>query len=140
VFLVETDRDAPLERSPGNAKVLEAGPDEVVDHLVEPAPGFDKLRVLFVIFHQLARVRGKPEKVRILLRFCDIRAAFGALVPVKLRFRPESFAGFAVHAAVFAEVDIAFFIQFGKYHLDRFLVRRVRCADELVVADVHQFP
>ena len=79
VLRVKVHGNAPGERGAGNAQVLQAGLNEVVDHFVEPGLGLDKIRMVLIILHQLVGIGGELKEIRFLLRPLDLPAAVGTL-------------------------------------------------------------
>ena len=136
---VKIDGDAPVEAGAGHAQILKAGLYEVVYHLVDTGGGLEKFAAFQQLLHGLC-VLGKAEEICLLLGVVDLSAAVGALAVDELAFRPEAFAGGAVHTLVCALVDIAVVVHLledALYGLDMVVVGG---ADETVVGDVHELP
>ena len=140
VLRIEIDRDAPLERRAGHAKILQAGQQEVVHHLVLPRDGLNEFRMRIDVVDQPRRILAHFEKVRFLLGGLDLAAAVRALAVHQLRHREERFARNAVHALIVALIDIALLIEALENLLHLRFVIGVGRADELVVARSHQVP
>ena len=140
VTRVKIDRDAPGERGTGNAQVLKAGLQEVVDHLVLAALRLDELRMLLDVLHQAVGVLAHTEEVCFLLGVHARAAAVRAAAVLELALGPEGLTRLAVFALVRTLVNIALIIQLFEDLLHLFLVHRVGGADELVIGGVHQIP
>ena len=136
---VKIDGNAPLEARARDAEILQTGVDEVIDHLIYAAARLQKVGVRQQVAHGL-RVFGQTEEVCLLLGGLALSAAVRAFAVLELALRPEGFAGGAVHAGIFALVDIALLIHLLKDLLDRFDMVVIRRADKAVVGDVHQLP
>ena len=136
---VKVHGDSPAEAGAGHAQILQAGFDEVVDHLVGPAPGLQEVGILQQVLHPV-RVLGKAEEVGLLLGLLDLAAAVGALAVYQLAVGPEGLAGLAVFAHILALVDVAVVIHPLEDLLDGGHMVVIGGADEAVIADVHQLP
>ena len=139
VARVKVHGHAPGEAGPGDAQVLQAGLDEVVDHFVDPAPGLQEIRVFKQVLHPVG-ILGEPEEIGFLLRVLDLPAAVGALAVYQLAFGPEAFAGLAVFALVGALVDVTVVMHLLEDLLDGRHMVVVGGADEPVIGDIHQLP
>jgi len=139
VARVERGRDAPGEGRARDAQILEAGVDEVVDHLVDAGLGLQEIRRGQQLAHA-GGVLGEAEEIGLLLRVVDLAAAVGALAVLELALGPERLAGRAVLALVGALVDVAVLIHLFKDLLDGRHMVVVGRADEAVVGDVHELP
>ena len=137
---VKTHGNTPVERRSRNAKVLQTGFQEVVDHLVFARLRNDEIGMFVIVFHKAVGIFAHIEEVCLLLCHFDFASAVGAFAVDKLALRPERFARSAIPALVRAFVYIALFIELFKYFLDLFLVICVGCAYKLVVGRVHQIP
>ena len=136
---IEVHGDAPGEARAGDAQVLQTGIDEVAHHLVDAGARLEIVRVHQQIAHGLGIFR-ETEEIGLLLGGLDLAAAVGALAVLQLALRPERLARRAVHAGVFALVDVAVLIHLLEDALDGLDVVFVRGADEAVIGDVHQLP
>ena len=137
---IEVDGDAPGEGGARHAQILQAGLQEVVDHLVFAREGQDEVGVLVVVLHEAVCVLAHAEEVRLLLGGVHLSAAVGALAVFELRGRPKGLARGAVHPLVRPFIDIPLLVQLAEDGLHLRLVVGVGGADELVVGDVHQVP
>ena len=136
---VEVHRDAPGEAGTADAQILQTGLDEVVDHLIDTAPGLQKIRVLQQVTHPVG-VLAQPEEVGLLLGIRHLTAAVGAFAVHQLALGPEALAGLAVLAPVGPLIDIPLVIHPPEDLLDGGHMIVVGGADEPVVGDVHQLP
>ena len=136
---VEVNRDAPLEARAGDAEVLQARVNEVVDHLVDAGARQQEVRVDEQVTHAV-RVLGQAEEIGLLLGVHNGAAAVGAAAVDELALGPEALAGGAVLADILALVDVALFIHLLEDFLDGGNMVVVGGADEAVIADVHQLP
>ena len=96
---VKVHRYAPGKAGAGDAQVFQTGLDEVVDHLVDPAAGLQKVGVFQQILHPVG-IFGQAEEIGFLLRVLHLPAAVGAFAVLQLALRPEGLAGLAVLALV----------------------------------------
>ena len=135
---VEVNRDAPLEARAGDAEILQARVNEVVDHLVDAGARQQEVRVDEQVTHAV-RVLGQAEEIGLLLGVHNGAAAVGAAAD-ELALGPEALAGGAVLADILALVDVALFIHLLEDFLDGGNMVVVGGADEAVIADVHQLP
>ena len=138
--VVKVDGNAPLERSPGYAEILQASLEEVVDHFLFPQLGLNEVGVLVNVGHQTVGILAHFEKVRLLLCLRERRAAVGALAALRLRCGKKGFAGRAIPPLVFAFVNVPLLIETAEDFLNGFDMGFVGCADEVVIACVHQIP
>ena len=136
---VKVHGDAPLEAGAGDAEVLEAGFDEVVDHLVDAGGGLEEGAGLQELLHGFG-VLGKTEEIGLLLGVMDGAAAVRAAAVNQLALGPEALAGGAVLALVGALVDIPVVVHLAEDALDGRHVVVVGRADEAVIGDVHELP
>ena len=136
---VEVNGYAPGEAGAGYAQILQAGLDEVVDHLMDAAAGLQEVRVLQQVLDPV-RVLGQAEEVSLLLRVLDGAAAVRALAVLELALGPEALAGRAVLALVGTLIDIPVLVHLFKDFLDGGDMVSVGGADEAVIADIHQLP
>ena len=136
---VEVNGDAPLEARAGDAEVLQARVNEVVDHLVDAGARQQEVRVDEQVTHAV-RVLGQAEEIGLLLGVHNGAAAVGAAAVDELALGPEALAGGAVLADILALVDVALFIHLLEDFLDGGNMVVVGGADEAVIADVHQLP
>jgi len=136
---VKVHRHAPGEAGPGHAQVLQTGIDEVADHLVDPAPGLQIVRVHQQVPDPVG-VLGQPEEVGFFLRILDLPAAVGAFAVLQLALGPEALAGLAVFALISSLVDVAVVVHLPEDFLDGGHMIVVGGADEPVVGNVHQLP
>ena len=136
---VKVHRHAPSKAGAGDTQVFETGLDEVVDHLVDPAAGLQKIGVFQQVLHPVS-IFGQAEEIGFLLRILHLAAAVGAFAVLQLTLRPEGLAGLAVLALVDALVDVAVVVHLLKNSLDSRHMVVVGGADEAVVGNVHQLP
>ena len=136
---VKVHGNAPGEAGAADAQVLQAGLDEVVDHLVDPGAGLQEVGVLQQVADAVG-ILGQAEEIGLLLGVHDLAAAVGALAVHQLALGPEALAGLAVFALVGALVDVALFVHLTEDLLDGGTVVIIGGADEAVVGDVHQLP
>ena len=116
--------------------------EEKISLLRATSPGIPRLEIVRVhqqIAHGLGIFR-ETEEIGLLLGGLDLAAAVGALAVLQLALRPERLARRAVHAGVFALVDVAVLVHLLKNALDGLDMVFVRGADEAVIGDVHQLP
>ena len=138
--VVKAHRDAPLEGGTGDAEVLQAGFQEVVDHFLFPGLGDDEVGVFLDVLHEPVLVFAHPEEVGLLLGGLDGAAAVGAAAVLQLALGPEGFTGGAVHAGVLAFIDVTLVIEPLEDFLNHLFVVVVGGADKVVVAGVHGVP
>ena len=136
---IKVHRNAPGEAGAGDAQILQAGLDEVVDHLVDPAAGLQKIGVFQQVLHPVS-IFGQAEEIGFLLRVLHLPAAVGAFAVLQLALRPEGLTGLAVFALVDALVDVAVVVHLSENLLDGRHMVVVGGADEAVVGNVHQLP
>ena len=136
---VEIDRDAPLETGAGNAEILKARVDEVVDHLVDAGARQQEVGVDEQVAHAVG-ILGQTEEVSLLLGVHNGAAAVRAAAVDKLALGPEALAGGAVFADILALVDVALLVHLLEDLLDGLDMVVIGRADEAVIADVHQLP
>ena len=136
---VEVHGHAPGEAGAGDAQVLKAGLDEVVDHLIDAGGGLEEVAGLQQLLHGLC-VLGETEEVGLLFSVVDGTAAVGAHAVYKLALGPEALTGGAVLALVRALVDVTLLVHLLEDALDGLDVVVVGGADKAVVGDVHQLP
>ena len=136
---VKVHRHAPGKAGPGDAQVLQARLDEVVHHLVDPAPGLQEVGVFQQVPDPVG-ILGEAEEIGLLLGILDLLAAVGALAVHQLALGPEALAGLAILALVGALVDVPVVVHLLKNLLDGGNVIIVSGTDEPVVGDVHQLP
>ena len=140
VLGIEPDGDTPGEGGARDAQVLQAGLQEVVDHLVLAREGQDERGVLLVILQQAVGILAHAEEVRLLLGGLHLPPAVGAFAVFELRGGPERLARGAVQPLVGALVDVPLLVQLAEDLLHLLLVVGVGGADELVVGNVHHVP
>ena len=136
---IKVHRDTPLEAGAGHAQILQAGVDEVLDHLIDAAARLQKISIHQQVAHGLG-ILGQAEEIGLLLCRLALAAAVRALAVLELARRPERFAGRAVHALIGSLIDVTVFVHLAEDLLNGFDVVIVRGADEAVVGDVHQLP
>ena len=139
VLRVKVNGDAPLEARAGDAEILKARVNEVVDHLVDAGARQQEVGVDEQVAHAV-RVLGQTEEIGLLLGVHNGAAAVGAAAVDELALGPEALAGGAVLADILALVDVALFIHLLEDFLDGGNVVVVGGTDEAVIADVHQLP
>ncbi len=133
---VEVHGNPPFEGSPGHAEILEPRQEEIVHHLVLAGHGLDELRMLVDMLYQPVRVFAHTEEVGLLPGGLHLPAAVRAFALHQLGFRPEGFAGGAVHALVGPLVDISLGIHALEDLLHLSLMVIVRGADEFVIGNI----
>ena len=136
---VEIHRNTPGKAGTGNAQVFQSRIDKIMDHLVDPTGGFQKIAGQEKFPHRL-RVFGETEKVRFLFRVPDLTCAVGAAPVHKLTVGPEALTGFTVFAHVFSLVYVPFIVHFPENTLYRLHMIGVCGTDKAVVGNIHQFP
>ena len=136
---VKVHGNAPGEAGAADAQVLQAGLDEVVDHLVDPGAGLQEVGVLQQVPDPVG-ILGQAEEIGLLLGVHNGAAAVGAAAVDELALGPEALTGGAVLADILALVDVALFIHLLEDFLDGGNMVVVGGADEAVIADVHQLP
>ena len=97
VLRVVRHRNAPLERRPADAEILQPGLDERT-HLVQPELRLDEVRMIAVVVEQRLLVLRQAEVVALLLQALDLAAARRTLAVNELRFRDEDLVDRAVPA------------------------------------------
>ena len=140
VLGVKLHRDAPGEAGAGHAQVLQAGLQEVVDHLVLPGLGLDELGMLFDVLHQPGSVFAHAEEIGLLPGGLAGAAAVGTLAVHQLALGPEGFAGGAIHPLVLALVNVPLVIKLFEDLLHLLFVHGVGGADKAVIGGVHNIP
>ena len=140
VLRVKINGNAPAERRPRYAQILQTRQKEVVHHLIFAGLRLDKVRMRIDVIDQLRRILAHAEEIRRLMRLCHRPSAVRTPPVLQLTLCPEGLAGRAVPALVGAEVDIALVIHFFEDLLYLLLMVRIRGADELVIGSVHQIP
>ncbi len=118
VAWVKVHGDAPGEAGAGDAQVLQAGLDEVVHHLVDPAAGLQEVGVLQQVPDPVG-VLAQAEEIGLLLGVHDLPAAVGALAVHQLALGPEGLAGLAVFALIGALIDVPLVVHLLEDLLDR---------------------
>ena len=106
---IKVHRNTPAEAGTGYAEILQAGLDEVVDHLVDAGSGLQEVGILQQILHPVS-VLAEPEEVCLFLCILHLSAAVGALAVHQLALGPEGLTGLAVLALVGSLVDVAVFV------------------------------
>lgn len=82
----------------------------------------------------------KFEEIGFFFGFYHFASAVGTFAVHKLRIGPETFTGFAIFAAVFAFVNVAFIVQGFEDVLHGFDMIVVGGADKTVIRNVDVFP
>ena len=139
VTRVKVHGNAPGKARTGHAEVLQAGVNEIVDHLVHAGLWLEEVG-LGQKLADTAGVFGEAEEIGLLLRVMHLAAAVGTFAVFELALGPERLARRAVFSFIRALVDIAVFIHLAEDLLNRRDMIVVRRADEAVVRDIHQLP
>ena len=140
VLRVKIDRNAPLERRAGDAQILQARNQEVVEHLCGAGRRLDEVRMRLDVVDQPVLILREAEEVAFLARLFHRASAVRTAAVLELKLRPEGLAGRTVPALVFALVDVALIVELLENLLYGLHVALVGRADEVVVLDVHQLP
>ena len=134
---IEVNRNAPLERGTGNAQILQARLQEVVEHFIAAALRLNEFRMILNVLDQTRRILAHAEEIRLLLHRLQFTAADRALsIRPDLARCIECFALLTVHAIVVSLVDIALVIELLEDLLYLPLMVGIRRADELVIGDI----
>ena len=137
---VKVNRDAPLDRRAGNAQILQARNQEVVEHLRRAGSRLNEVRMLLDVVDHPVLILGETEEIALLTGLLHRAAAVRAAAILELQLRPEGLARRAVQALILALVDVALIVQLPEDLLDGLDVALVRGADEVVILHVHQLP
>ena len=140
VLFVKGDGNAPLEAGAGYAKILQAGKQEVLQHLVGAAHRLDEFRMGLDVLNEPVRILGKPEEIAFLLNLFHRPAAIRAAAVHQLALQPEAFAGGAIQALIAGFINIPLVVELLEDLLHRLNMVIVGGAHEAVVGDVHQLP
>ena len=141
---IKINRHAPGEAGAADAQILQAGLEEVVDHLIGAAGGLDEIRMVLDVIDQPVLILAHTEEIAFfgykLGGTAAVGAHFYAVLFHQLAGGPESFAGGAVLAFVRCLIDIALLVELAEDLLHNLLVTLVGGTDEVIVFDVHQLP
>ena len=144
VLVVKVHRNAPFDAGPAHAQILEAGTQEVGQHLVSPFCRLDKVRMGLNIVDQPVLVFAHFEEIAFFLHGLAgpsaVRADFHAVLFHQLGGRPETFTGRTVHSFILRLVNISLFIELAEDFLHNFDMPLLGGADKVVVLNVHEFP
>ena len=135
------DRDAPIEGGSGDAKIVEARFDEVVDHLRLAALWGDKGWVFVIELQKLVDVFTASEEIGRLLFLHYWTTTFWAdVLRANLSFGPIGLFVDAIPTFVGAKIGIIVFDERGKNLLNGFIVAWLGGTNEVVVRNAHGFP
>ena len=137
---VEFHGNAPGERRARHAQILQAGAQEVVQHLIGAGNRLNEFRVLLDVIDQPILVFAHAQEIAFFLHQFHGAAAIGAATVHHLRGRPEGFAGRAIQALIFALVDVALVVELLEDLLHDLHMARLGGADVVAVFDVHHLP
>ena len=140
--VVKGNGHAPLERGTGDAEILAAGQEEVVQHLIRPGYGLYEIGVLPYMLNKARSVLRNAEEIRLLLRELCLPSAVGADAAgfLQLGLRPERLALGAVMPLVLGAVDIALIVELLEYLLNALHVVLVGSPYKAVVGNIHELP
>ncbi len=136
MLVIEIHGDAPFERGPGDAQILQTGQQEVVHHLILSGFRLDEFGMGIDILDQAVGIFAHLKEIGFLLRRLHGSAAVRALAVHELGFRKEGFARRAVQSLIIALVDIALLIELPEDLLDLHFVVMIRRADEFVIGSI----
>ena len=139
-MIFKIHRDAPGKAGTADAQILQAGLQEVVDHLVFTALRLDKTGIFFNMLHQAVGILAHSEEVSLLLSIHTFTATVGAFAVYQLAFGPEGLTGGAILSLISALINITLFIHSLENLLDFLLMHGVGGADKAVVGGIHQVP
>jgi hypothetical protein len=135
------DRDAPIEGGSGDAKIVEARFDEVVDHLRFAALWGNESWVFVIELKKLVDVFAASEEIGRLLFLHYWTATFWAdVLRTDLSFSPIGLFVDAIPTFVGAKIGIIVFDERGKNLLNGFIVAWLGGTNEVVVRNAHGFP
>ena len=135
------NRDAPIEGGSGDAKIVEARFDEVVDHLRFAALWGNESWVLVIELKKLIDVFAASEEIGRLLFLHYWTATFWAnVLRANLGFSPIRLFVDAIPTFVGAKIGIIVFDERGKNLLNGFIVAWLGGTNEVVVRNAHCFP
>ena len=137
---VEIHGNSPREGGAGNAQILKACLEEVVDHLLFAELGLDKFGMLLDVLHQAIRILAHLKEVCLLLCLRQRTAAVGALALDRLRCGKEGLTGRAIPALVLSLIDISLLVEALEDLLHGGDVIIVGRADKIVVAGGKRSP
>ena len=144
MLLVKVHRHAPLHARTAHAKVLQARPQEVGQHLVRPLRRLDKVRMGLDIVDQPVLVFAHLEEIAFLPHglagASAVRADFHAVLLHQLSGRPEAFAGRTVHSFVLGLINIPLLIELAEDLLYDLHMPLFCGADKIIVLNVHKLP
>ena len=140
VLLVKVHGYAPGEAGAGYAKVLKAGQQEVVQHLVGAGGGLNEVRVILYVLYKAGGVLAHLKEVALLLDLLHRPAAIRAAAVLELALQPEALAGGAVPALVGGLIYVTLLVQLAEYLLNGLYVVIVGGADKAVVGYAHELP
>jgi hypothetical protein len=133
--------DAPIEGGSGDAKIVEARFDEVVDHLRFAALWGNESWVLVIELKKLVDVFAASEEIGRLLFLHYWTATFWAdVLRANLGFSPIRLFVDAIPTFVGAKIGIIVFDERGKNLLNGFIVAWLGGTNEVVVRNAHCFP
>ena len=136
MLIIKIYGDAPFEACSGNAKVLQSGKKEIVHHLVLSRNRLDEFRMGIDMLDQTVGIFAHFEEICFL--FCGLyfSSTVRTFAVLKLGFRPEGFAGSAVHSFVSSLIDIALVVQFFENLLYLTLMIGIGGTDEFVIRSI----
>ena len=139
VLSVEGNRNPPVERGAGHAKVFEALFDEI-DHLVAPGNRLNELWMILDMLQQALLIFGHAEEVAFFLHHFHRPSAVGTIAVRQLALQPESFTGSTIPAFIGSFINIPLIVYFLKNCLNYFVMAFFRRPDKIVMADAEFFP
>lgn len=135
------DRDAPIEGGSGDAKIVEARFDEVVDHLRFVALWGDKGWVFVIELQKLVDVFATSEEIGRLLFLHYWTATFWAdVLRTDLSFSPIGLFVDAIPTFVGAKIGVVVLDERREDLLNGFIVAWLGSTNEVVVRNAHCFP
>jgi hypothetical protein len=141
VALCFFDRNTPIEGGSGDAKVIEARFDEVVDHLRFAAFWGDEGWVFVVEFKKLVDVFSASEEIGRLLFLHYWTATFWTdMLWANLSFSPIGLFVDAIPALIGTKVGVIVLDERRENLLNGFVVAWLGRTDEVVVGNAHGFP
>ena len=140
VLVVKFHGYAPRKRRARNAKILQAFQKEIVHHFVLARYRLNKLGVGVDMLDKPIGVFAHFEEIRFFFRRLHFPSAIGAFAFYKLAFRPEGFAGRAIHALIVTLINIPLIVKLFENFRNLFHVIGVRRAHKFVIGRAHKVP
>ena len=135
------DWNTPIEGGSGDAKIVEARFDEVVDHLRLAALWGDKGWVFVIELQKLVDIFAASEEIGRLLFLHYWTTTFWAdVLRTDLSFSPIGLFVDAIPTFVGAKIGIIVFDERGKNLLNGFIVAWLGGTNEVIVRNAHGFP